>query len=71
MDRHIGPRRGKLKRHPIGRKCAPAIGHGLVPQQPADDLHRIGQRGERAISRAESRDALGDSGADAESDPAP
>ena len=54
----------------IGGKCAPAIGHGLVPQQPADDLHRIGQRGERAISRAESRDALGDSGADAESDPA-
>jgi hypothetical protein len=58
MDRHIGPRRGKLKRHPIGRKCAPAIGHGLVPQQPADDLHRIGQRGERAISRAKSRDPI-------------
>jgi len=53
MDRHIGPRRGKLKRYPIGRKRTPAMGHGLVPQQPADDLHRIGQRGERAISRAE------------------
>jgi len=37
----------------------------------ADDLHRIGKRGERAISRAELRDALGDSRADAESDPAP